>query len=277
MRAAAVMPAHLLTPVIVGISAPATIAVTMVLLDWGIGVPLLVAVPLVLLLARVLSRLAARTEAERHRAVVAVDDRVLEFARAQAALRAAGRAQDPGGYAPLRRALEEQDAAQRLSLRRSGLASGLNGIVVQTVLTALVVLVDLLVLGGSVTGLEALALLVVASRFTAPLTDVADFGGELRNAQGELERIRRVLAVEPLPEPSGADGTDAADSSAPQRASTADETEAGPAAAGDGADRIRAAIAQTLEDEPLAWFRRKLEVVLAGIGARLVRGSGEAP
>ena len=214
-RAAAVMPAHLLTPVIVGVSAPATIALTMLLLDWRLGLALLLSVPLVLLVARLLSRLAVRTEAERHRAVVAVDDRVLEFARAQPALRAAGRSQDPGGYAPLRRALTEQDAVQRRSLQRSGLASGLNGALVQTVLTALVVLVAMLLLGGTVTGLEALALLVVASRFTGPLTDVADYGGELRNAQAELRRIQRVLDVEPLPEPTPASPSSAMPDAAP--------------------------------------------------------------
>jgi ATP-binding cassette subfamily B protein IrtB len=201
-QAVGIVPGHLLTPVVVGITTPATVVVAMLLFDWRLGVALLVAIPLVLVLGRVSSRLISRSDHAAHEAQTAVSDRVLEFARAQSTLRASGRSHDRGGYLPLRRAITAQHAVERRALIESSIGSALNGTGVQAAFTMLVIVAAVLALDGTLSGIDLLALLGVASRFTGPLTDVADFGSQLRTSAAEIARVQRILDVAPLPEPS---------------------------------------------------------------------------
>ncbi|PXA82218.1 ABC transporter [Auritidibacter sp. NML120779] len=195
------VPAHLLTPVIVGVTAPTAVTVAMLFFDWRLGLALLISIPVILALGRVSTRLIARSDEASHRAEVAVSDRVIEFARCQPVLRAFGRSHDPGGYQPLNRAMSVQNQVARRALLESVIGSSLNGVAVQAVFTLLVVLAAVFALGGTLTGIDFLALLGVASRFTGPLTDVADFGGQIRASRGELDRINAILTTPALPEP----------------------------------------------------------------------------
>lgn len=197
-----VVAAHLLTPVIIGITAPATVIIAMLFYDWRLGLALLATVPMIIGVGRVASGLIARSEHATHDAEVAVNDRVLEFARCQPVLRAFGRSHDPGGYRPLSQAIATQNAVARRALFEQVAGSSLNGFAVQAVFSLAVIVAATLALGGTLTGIDLLALLGVTSRFTGPLTDVADYSGHIRGSRAELDRIQQIMDAAPLPEPA---------------------------------------------------------------------------
>lgn len=197
-----VVAAHLLTPVIIGVTAPATVIIVMLFFDWRLGLALLASVPIIVGVGRLASRLIARSEHATHTAEVAVNDRVLEFARCQPVLRAFGRSHDPGGYRPLNQAITTQNTVARRALFESVAGSSLNGFTVQAVFTLAVIVAATLALGGTLTGIDLLALLGVTSRFTGPLTDVADYSGHIRASRAELDRIQQIMDAAPLPEPA---------------------------------------------------------------------------
>lgn len=204
--------AHLMTPIITGIAGPATVVVCMLVFDWRLGVALVLAAPVVAGGSRLAAHLVARSEHVLHEAAVESNDRVIEFARCQPVLRAFGR--NTQGYQPLTDAIATQQKAVRRSLVDSVLGLTLNGLVVQLVFSAFVILAAMLALGGTLSGVELIALLGVATRFVQPLNEVGEFGGAVRSARQELERIQDVMDAQPLAEP---------DSSAP--ASRAGEVE----------------------------------------------------
>ncbi|MGL5927396.1 MAG: ABC transporter ATP-binding protein [Dermatophilaceae bacterium] len=197
-----VVAAHLLTPVIIGITAPATVIVAMLFYDWRLGLALLATVPVIVGVGRVGARLIARSEHATHAAEVAVNDRVLEFARCQPVLRAFGRSHDVGGYRPLSQAIASQNAVARRALFEQVAGSSLNGFAVQAVFSFAVIVTATLALGGTITAIDLLALLGVTSRFTGPLTDVADYSGHIRGSRAELDRIQQIMDAAPLPEPA---------------------------------------------------------------------------
>lgn len=193
--------AHLMTPVVVGIVAPATVTVCVLVLDWHIGIALALAAPLLATTSRFAARMIARSEQTTHTAAAAVSDRVIEFARCQPVLRAFGRTRGEG-YRPLADALKIQDRAVRRSLVESVTGLAVSGIAIQLVFTMLVVLAAVLALGGALTSIDLLALLGIASRFIQPLAEVAEYGGPVRQARGELTRIQEILNTRPLPDPT---------------------------------------------------------------------------
>ncbi|HEY0188086.1 MAG TPA: ABC transporter ATP-binding protein [Cellulomonas sp.] len=192
--------AHLMTPLVTGIAGPATVVVCMLALDWRLGLALVVAAPLIAGASRLAARLVARSEHATHDAAAESSERVIEYARCQGALRAFGRTGE-AGYPPLTAAIAEQQRVVRRSMVESVLGIALNGIVVQLVFTVFVVLGAVLALGGSISGIELVALLGVASRFVQPLNEIGEFGGAVRQASGELRRIQEVMDAAPLPEP----------------------------------------------------------------------------
>jgi ATP-binding cassette, subfamily B, bacterial IrtB/YbtQ len=193
--------AHLLTPLITGIAGPATVALCLLAYDWRLGLALVVSAPLIAGASRLAAHLVARSEHATHEAAAESSERVIEYARSQGALRACGRTSGDG-YPPLTAAIEAQQRAVRRSMADSVLGISLNGMVVQLAFTAFVVLAAVLALGGSLSGIELVALLGVASRFVQPLNEIGEFGGAVRQARGELTRIQEIMQTAPLPEPA---------------------------------------------------------------------------
>lgn len=193
--------AHLMTPVVIGIAAPASVTVSMFFFDWRIGLALLIAAPLIALAARVAAGLIARSEHAAHEAAAESSERVIEFARCQPVLRAFGRTSD-AGYPPLTAAIATQQKVARRTMIESVLGLVLNGVAIQLVFTALVVLAAALALGRDLTGIDLLALLGVATRFVQPVSEIGEFGGALRQIRGELTRIKNIMDTQPLPEPT---------------------------------------------------------------------------
>jgi ATP-binding cassette subfamily B protein IrtB len=196
--------AHLLTPLVVAVVSPATIALAMFAFDWRLAVAVLVCTPILYAAFRWSANRIGRGDELNDAAGVEAGNRVVEFARCQQALRAFGRGAE--GYGPLDDAIDAQRAAARRSVWLSvpGIVAG--GFAVQLTFTVLIVLGVVLALGGSVGPVTLVAVLALAARFTGPLADVSELAGALRMARNDVRRVAAVLAEEPLPEPAAGSG-----------------------------------------------------------------------
>ncbi|MFI7700328.1 ABC transporter ATP-binding protein [Nonomuraea sp. NPDC049480] len=191
------VPAHLLQVVVSAVTAPATVLVFMFVFDWRLGLAALLTAPFLWLAYQWTQRLVQRNDTAMDDAGAEAADRVVEFARQQASLRAFGRTAD--GYDLLDSALARQRSALRRLLRTALPGLGTVALTVQLAFTVILIAGCALALGGSVDVPELVGVLVLAVRFTEPLLAAADVGGELRMARGSLRRIREVLHTPPLP------------------------------------------------------------------------------
>ncbi len=196
------VPAHLMRPLVSALITPATVIVFMFVFDWRLALAALVTTPVALLTYRWSGDLVQRTERRVDAAAAEAAGRVVEFAQAQAVLRAFG--QGEIGFRQLDAALIEQHAAGRAQLRTAapGLASFV--LVVQLAFTVIVLFGLNLVLGGEIEVAELIALLVLSVRYVEPLIGAADLEGTLRISRNSLARMDALLATKPLPEPQGA-------------------------------------------------------------------------
>ncbi|MGD9530341.1 ABC transporter ATP-binding protein [Pseudonocardia sp.] len=192
--------AHLLTPLLVGVLTPATIALAMFAFDWRLAVTTLLGVPLLSGVFRWGAARIGRGDQLSDAASVAAGDRVVEFAKAQRALRAFGRGAQ--GYRPLEDAIEEQRTVGRrvLWMWVPGMVAG--GFAVQLVFSALILVGVLLALGGELDPVRLVAVLALAALFSGPLAEVVELAGAARMARNDVRRIADLLAEEPLAEPS---------------------------------------------------------------------------
>ncbi|CAM4110248.1 ABC transporter ATP-binding protein/permease [Helcobacillus massiliensis] len=195
----------ILIPFVVNIVTPATITVVAYAFDWRLGVALTVAAPLIYLAALLAGRATARAEDHLHDIAIDTDNRLLEFARNQVALRAGGlRGTD---YTPLAEAIEAQRRAGRRSLWSQVFGQVLQGFVVQAVFGALVGLAVLWALGGSADPVLMVAMIGLIAQFTGPLRILADLGTALHRAGTEVGEVRDILTLPTLPEPETSRGT----------------------------------------------------------------------
>ncbi|MGW4632842.1 ABC transporter ATP-binding protein [Nocardia sp. NPDC004415] len=192
--------AHLLAPFIGAAVTPATIVLVLLAYDWRLGLAALLAAPLVALIFVRAGAATAATDRERAERDHEATARIIEYLRAQPVLRAAGRTGER--FDVLDDALRDIGRAARRST-----VAALPGVVglalaVQAAFTVLLALGTYLALGGAISPAEVLAVLVLAARCADPLLALADMGGKLRAARGELTRLDAVLRTEPLPEPA---------------------------------------------------------------------------
>ncbi|MGW6915101.1 ABC transporter ATP-binding protein [Kitasatospora sp. NPDC054939] len=190
--------AHLLAPFVSAAVTPLTIVAVILALDWRLGAASLAAVPVVAAIQVLTRRSAAAADAQRAARDREATGRVLEYLQAQPVLRAGGRTAERFHL------LDDALRQVRYASRRSTLAAlpGVLGLTltVQAVFTAVLVLGAYLALDGSLGTAELLTILVLAARCADPLLSLAELGGKLRGAQGELARIDAVLRAQPLPQ-----------------------------------------------------------------------------
>ncbi|WP_449064262.1 ABC transporter ATP-binding protein [Planomonospora algeriensis] len=196
------IPAHLLQVVVSAVVAPATVLVCMFVFDWRLALAAAATAPVIWLAFRWTAALVQRSDTAMDAAAVEATDRVVEFARQQAVLRAFGHSGE--GFRLLDDALAGQHRVLRRLLRTTLPGLGSVALTVQLAFTAILTAGCLLALDGSVDVPELVGVLVLAVRFTEPLLSAADVGAELRLARGSLARIHRVLATAPLPAGQGA-------------------------------------------------------------------------
>ncbi|MFH9725478.1 ABC transporter ATP-binding protein [Streptomyces sp. NPDC017254] len=190
--------AHLLAPFVSAAVTPLTIVAVILALDWQLGLAALTAVPVVVAIQVLTGRSTAAEDAERATRDREATTRVVEYLQAQPVLRAGGRT------AERFRLLDDALRQVRRASRRSTLSAlpGALGLAltVQAVFTAVLVLGAYQALGGDIGAAELLTVLVLAARCAEPLLSLADLGGKLRSARGELARLDAVLSTEPLPQ-----------------------------------------------------------------------------
>lgn len=204
VMAVAQLPAHVFTPVIVGVVAPAVLIVALFVLHWPLGLIALAALPLLAGVLALSAKLSRRADAAFQRRFAEASQRVVEFAQAQSVLRAFNG--EDGSTRWLEQIFEQQrQSGTRLIWLSAGTAM-LNAWAVQAVFAVLLIVATLWMnaqLDGGLVAAEAIAVIVsllLASRFIDSLLEVAGYGEVLRGARGQLDAISALLAVEPLPE-----------------------------------------------------------------------------
>lgn len=193
------VPAHLLRPIVNAFVTPAVVIIVMFAFDWRLALAALITAPLAALVYRWSGNLIQTTDHRTDAAASEAAARIVEFAQAQAVLRAFGRG--ARGHRQLEAALAEQREAGRYQLLTA--APGLSAfiLVVQAAFTILILFGLDLALGGAIDAAELLAVLVLAVRYVEPLIAAADLGGALRISRNSLHRMDALLATPPLLEP----------------------------------------------------------------------------
>ncbi|EFL38621.1 ABC transporter ATP-binding protein, partial [Streptomyces griseoflavus Tu4000] len=193
-------PAHLLRPFISSVLTPVTLIVATFFFDVRTALVLLACAPVLYAVQQGSTSLMRRLDLGRDAAIGESADRVLEYTRNQAVLRAFGRTAE--GYGALDDALVAEARADRRLIAR-----GLPGLVSFTFATRLVFAL-LLALGvswqldGSLTVPTLLALLVLLVRLIDSVSSAAEAGAGMRIARNTLERLGAVLDEPPFPQPA---------------------------------------------------------------------------
>ncbi|MDT0443011.1 ABC transporter ATP-binding protein [Streptomyces johnsoniae] len=193
------VPAHLLRPVVASVVTPATLLAALFVFEWRLALVALAGLPLVAVVGRWAGRLVARLDRVQKTAATAAAGRVVEFAQAQATLRAAGRT--ASGHRLLEEALAEQSAAQRSTTVIAAPALLSTNLVIQLLLVALLAAGAQLALGGELGTAELVALLVLGVRLVEPLMTAVENGAALRMAGNAMARYQEILATAELPAP----------------------------------------------------------------------------
>ena len=194
---------NLVTPFAVALLLPAAIGVALLWVSPLLGLAAIVGVPLLLGAIWLSGRITRRADAAAEDANTALTERLVEFGRTQAVLRASRRA------APARSQVAQVLQGQHTAMMRLVLLQApgqlLFGIATQLALLVLAGTTAVLTLRGDLTVGGALGLIVVVVRYLEPMTTVADLAPALESTRLTLARIRAVL--EAPTDPTGADGT----------------------------------------------------------------------
>ncbi|WP_219117290.1 ABC transporter ATP-binding protein [Janthinobacterium sp. UMAB-56] len=202
MMNVAQLPAHVLTPVICGAVTPVVLVAALFALHWQLGVMALLALPLLAGALRLTAHLGQRADDAYHHHFAQTSQRLVEFAQAQAVLRAFG----GDGTRFLQQAIARQRNAGTRLIYLSALSSVLNAWTVQAIFAALLAAAALWfnsLQGGAAAVEETIAVIVallLVVRLVDPLQEVASYGEVLRGARGPLDAARDIFAVQPLPE-----------------------------------------------------------------------------
>jgi ATP-binding cassette subfamily B protein IrtB len=186
----------------VGISLllPPLIGIGLLFVAWPLGLVAVAAVPVLLTALFFGARLMRQSEAAFAAASEEAAERTDEFAKAQLILRAAGRLGVEG--TPLGDAVERQHRAGLRMLWFTVPGTLLFSIVFQVVLVALIGVIAWLVATGKVSAAEAVALIVVTTRYLEPFTTLSDLALALESVRGAWRRTMDILALPTLSHPA---------------------------------------------------------------------------
>lgn len=200
------LPAHVFTPILSGGVVPLVITVALFLLNWQMGLIVLLALPVLVFAFFIATRLGVRADAGFHRDAAAASQRMIEFAQAQSVLRAFSGGGDSSRY--LDKAITQQQLSGRRMILLSTASVVLNAWVVQAIFAALFASAALWLnarVGDALDPASVIGVvvaLILAHRFIDPLLEIAGYGGALRAARGQLAAIDNILATPPLLEPA---------------------------------------------------------------------------
>lgn len=192
--------AHYLGPVVSGVVVPATVALSLFVFDWRLGLTAVLCAPLIYFTHHWSANAIARNDQRVEAAATLAGNRVVEFARFQQVLRAFGQAQD--GYPPLQAANRAQQQAGGSMLAQTFPKLLAGGLTVQLAFALLVGVGLALAMAGEIDAIQLVALLALVARFVGPLAEAAARSGLLRMAGNDLEQLVSILREPPLPEPA---------------------------------------------------------------------------
>ncbi|MDR2253206.1 MAG: ABC transporter ATP-binding protein/permease [Bifidobacteriaceae bacterium] len=196
---AAAAPMILFEPIITALVAPAVVVVGAFFLDWRVGAVMAAFVPLIYLAYRLVRRRVARADERDVAAAAEAAARVIEYARVQPALRAAG--DNTITARALDAALVEQHAATRGAHLAGAVGVGVFTGVVDAAVVAVTAVVAALCLAGDLPLAAGLALVILAVRFAEPIVHSGALSGGISLAAGTLSRLTDLMAEPTLPEP----------------------------------------------------------------------------
>ncbi|HEX2314581.1 MAG TPA: ABC transporter ATP-binding protein [Thermomonospora sp.] len=185
------------SPAITAALVPATIVVVAYAVDWRVATLLLAIGPVAFLALRRSGRIAGDADRELEQAAAEIAGRAIEFGQAQPVLRAAGHA--TSGTPAMRAAFDEHRASYQRGLRRAMVPDLTYTGLVMAGFVAVLLLVARLLLTGSLTVPDAVALLVLAVRFLEPLGALVELIGALRAMTNAIGRVEDILRVPALP------------------------------------------------------------------------------
>jgi ATP-binding cassette subfamily B protein IrtB len=191
--------AYVIAPLLASLVATVLIGLGLAVVSAWLGLAALASLVALGLAMMASGALLRRAEASYDAASIEVGERIVEFAQAQRVLRASGRPVDAD--APLGRALAAQRRASLRLLRLALPGTLLFALAGQAALAGLTVVAVALSRDGTLSGAEVVALVVVAVRFLEPFFTAAGLSATLEVTRGSLQRIGRLLATPPLPEP----------------------------------------------------------------------------
>ncbi|MGH3726655.1 MAG: ABC transporter ATP-binding protein [Mycobacterium sp.] len=203
---------NLLTPLIGAALLPAAITIGLFFISYKLGIAAAITLPLILgaLLASIrIVRAADEADTKAHSALT---ERILEFARTQAALRASRRA-DPARSQTGEAVATARGATMRLLLFQIP-GQLLFSIVSQITLILLAGTASVLAVRGEIRAPEAVALMVIVVRFLEPFTVLAGLAGAVENSRAIFERLNTIITTEAADQP--ADTITRAQNSAPR-------------------------------------------------------------
>ena len=193
-------PAHLLRHVVVGVTAPATLIVGSYLSDWRIGAALTLGASLCAASLRLFMGIVHRNDAEYEHDIGATASRIVEYARLQPTLRAYG-VLTHRELGTLEESLVRQQRSQsRLTIRGAWGLIGCFG-TMQLVVTTIIAFTVYLTLHGELAVPTMIGLLIITLRMIDPISQLGDLAGHVQVTADAIHRVRKLLAVPPLPEP----------------------------------------------------------------------------
>lgn len=205
MMELAQLPAHVFTPLITGVVTPVVIVAALFNLHWQIGLIALLALPLLLGIFALTAHLGQRADQRFQHSAAQTSQRMVEFAQAQSVLRAFNG--EDGGTQFLEQAIGRQQQSAKRLIHVSAMSVVFNAWAVQAGFAVLLVAATLW-LGDQLSAslapssvIAVIVLLLLVSRFIDPLLEVAGYSEVLRGARGQLDAVREIFEVDPLPEP----------------------------------------------------------------------------
>ncbi|MGH3724421.1 MAG: ABC transporter ATP-binding protein [Mycobacterium sp.] len=194
--------ANLLTPLVGAVLLPAAITIGLFFISWKLGVAAAITLPLLLgaLLASIrIVRSADEADTKAHSALT---ERILEFARTQAALRASRRV-DPARSQTGEAVAAVHGATMRLLLFQIP-GQLLFSIVSQIALILLAGTTAILAVRGEIGAPQAVALMIVVVRFLEPFTVLAGLAGAVENSRAVFERLNTIITTDANDQPGDA-------------------------------------------------------------------------
>lgn len=205
MMELAQLPAHVFTPLITGVVTPVVIVAALFNLHWQMGLIALLALPLLLGIFALTAHLGQRADQRFQHSAAQTSQRMVEFAQAQSVLRAFNG--EDGGTQFLEQAIGRQQQSAKRLIHVSAMSVVFNAWAVQAGFAVLLVATTLWLgdqLSASLAPSSVIAVIVsllLVSRFIDPLLEVAGYSEVLRGARGQLDAVREIFEVDPLPEP----------------------------------------------------------------------------